>query len=60
MVRPAVVLKSKFVVANDKDFDEYVDYIDRDATKVKQHIRYEHDPDSQNEFEVFHFFMDYM
>lgn len=55
-----MVLKSKFVVANDKDFDEYVDYIDRDATKVKQHIRYEHDPDSQNEFEVFHFFMDYM
>lgn len=35
-VVPAVVLKSQFVISNDKAFDDYINYVDRDGAKVKK------------------------
>lgn len=58
-VVPAVVLKSQFVISNDKAFDKYINYIDRDDAKVKKVIEYKHD-DPTDEFKVFHKYMDYM
>lgn len=57
-MKPAVVLKSKFVVSNDKAFNDYINYIDRDG--AKQVIDYKHDSNNQNDFTLFHSFMDYM
>lgn len=57
-MKPAVVLKSKFVVSNDKAFNDYINYIDRDG--AKQVIDYTHDFNNQNDFTLFHSFMDYM
>jgi len=59
-MKPAVVLKSKFVLSKDNSFNDYIRYIDRDGAKVKQVVDYNHDLDLQNDFNVFHSFMDYM
>ncbi len=58
-VVPAVVLKSQFVISNDKAFDDYINYVDRDGAKVKKVIDYAHN-DPTDDFKVFHEFMDYM
>lgn len=60
MVRPAVVLKSKFVVPESQEFRDYVDYLDRDSAKVKQVVSFDHESDEMENFKVFHSFMDYM
>src|SRR5699024_4024373 len=60
MVRPAVVLKSKFIVPGSKEYKDYVNYIDRDSAKTKQVVSFKHKSDGLEDFKIFHAFMDYM
>lgn len=55
---PAVILKSKFVLPNSTEYDQYVDYIDRDDAKVSVDVDLK--SDEVSEFHLFHSFMDYM
>lgn len=60
IVTPAVVLKSKFVLPSSKEYSDYINYIDRDESKVKQNVIVNRELDNENDFNVFHSFMDYM
>lgn len=55
---PGVVLKSKFVMSDSKDFEDYVEYIDRDD--VKRKVAINRSSEKSNDFQVFHSYMEYM
>lgn len=55
---PGVVLKSKFVMPGSKDFEDYVEYIDRDD--VKRKVAINRSSLKSNDFQVFHSYMEYM
>lgn len=53
---PGVVLKSQFVMPGSDEFKEYINYIDREAAKVKEILSFNED----ESFSVFYRYMDYM
>ncbi|MCT6922826.1 MobP2 family relaxase [Metasolibacillus sp.] len=51
-----VVLKSQFVMSGSDEFKEYINYIDREAAKVKEMLSFNED----ESFSVFYRYMEYM
>ncbi|WP_121639698.1 MobP2 family relaxase [Virgibacillus sp. Bac330] len=58
MSRPGIVLVSKFVMADSKEYQDYINYIDRDEAKVKQQLNFKRD--HEDDFQIFHHYMEYM
>lgn len=58
MSSPAVILKSKFIMPGDKEYEDYVEYIDREDAKMNLHL------DDKQKTDDFHLsfdrFVDYM
>src|SRR5699024_12012487 len=55
---PTVVLRSKFVTPGSSTFNDYIKYMERED--AKQHVKMYTSSDKENDFDVFHHFMDYM
>ncbi|MFY2307155.1 MobP2 family relaxase [Lysinibacillus fusiformis] len=53
---PGVVLKSQFVMPSSDEYQDFINYIDRDAAKVNENIIF----DENDSFSVFYQYMDYM
>src|SRR5690625_58310 len=51
MSSPAIILKSKFVLPDKKDYNDYVSYIDRDDAKESR---------KESDFNLYYSYMDYM
>ncbi|NBJ68928.1 hypothetical protein D1839_05490 [Roseburia sp. 1XD42-34] len=58
MSRPGIVLVSKFVMADSKEYQDYINYIDRDEAKVKQQLNFKRD--HEDDFQILHHYMEYM
>lgn len=58
MSSPAVILKSKFIMPNVKEYKDYVEYIDRDD--AKKEVVVDRDSEDLTDFKMFHHFMEYM
>lgn len=55
---PGVVLKSKFVMPSSSEYNNYVEYMDRDD--VKKGINIDRDSNNMNDFQVYHSYINYM
>lgn len=58
MSSPAIILKSKFVLPDKKDYNDYVSYIDRDDAKVNLEV--DRESRKESDFNLYYSYMDYM
>ncbi|MFD1705243.1 MobP2 family relaxase [Siminovitchia sediminis] len=58
MSTPAVVLKSKFVMPNAKDYNDYIKYIDR--KDAKRNLEINPNSSKKDDFSLYHTYMEYM